>query len=213
MGFSLGLGLNYARAQWDFQNAAFSQNDKDNAFGWSAGVLLTPSETMNVSVSYQSPLRFKGNAWRLKTPGKFAITTWQRLPRGWELMGKVEYTKWENNSVQFSGSGLRLPAIANKHGLKIAWGTALNFHPNWKWKFGIAYDKSPMRVEERSAALPQHNDWYISTGLRYAHPTYGTLDFGYSYVYSTKSDAQGQGISGRFETRAHWLGLQYSINF
>ena len=91
--FSLGLGLSYAKAQWRFQNSIFSYDDKDNALGWNAGILLTPSETMNVSISYQSPFHFKGNAWRLKTPAKFTITTWQELMRGWELMGKIEYTK------------------------------------------------------------------------------------------------------------------------
>lgn len=205
--FSLGLGISYARAEWEFD----SLNDKDNALGWNVGVLLTPSDLMNVSVSYQSPLHFKGNAWWLKTPGKFTITTWQQLIHDWELMGKIEYTKWNNNGVRFANA--QIPGISNKHGLKVAWGTAWNFYPHLKWKFGVAYDMSPMRVENRGAALPQHNDWYIATGLRYAHQLYGAVDFGYSYVYSSKSDAQTADFSGRFQTDAHLLGLQYSIGF
>lgn len=205
--FSLGLGIAYARAAWAFD----SLNDKDQALGWNVGVLLTPSNTMNVSVSYQSPFYFKGSGWQLKTPGKFTITTWQQLIRGWELMGKIEYTKWQNNGVRFASE--QLPSISNKHSLKVAWGTAWNFYPQWKWKFGLAYDMSPMQVENRTAALPQHNDWYISTGLRYAHQLYGVVDFGYSYVYSSKSDAQTADWAGRFQTDAHLLGLQYSIGF
>lgn len=207
--FSLGLGISYARAQWELD----WRNDKDNALGWNVGVLLTPSESMNVSVSYQSPFHFKGYGWQLKTPGKFVITTWQALQRGWELMGKIEYTQWHNNGLRFYANHIQLPNMTGKHSLKIAWGTALNFYPGWKVKFGLAYDISPIRKENRTAILPEHNDWYISTGLRYAHQNYGALDLGYSYVYSSKSDAATRDFAGRFQTDAHLLGLQYSIGF
>lgn len=213
----VGLGFSFARLKWQWKNASFAQKNQKNAWGWQAGILLTPSDSMNVSLSYQSPIWFKEQNWHFKTPPRFAISTWQQLNKQWELMASVSWTKWKNNANLWidEPSLLAQPIISTGSALRFAWGTAYAFSPSLKFKWGIAYDISPLKATERTPALPHHNQWWLSTGLRWKVQNKAYVDLAYSYVYESRSDVHlpKLGLSGSYYNRAHWWGMQYSIHF
>ncbi len=212
--WSVGAGLVFSNLKWKWQNTRLSTTQKENAMGFQLGVLLTPSDSMNVSLSYQSPLRFKGNNWEIETPQRFAISTWQQLNARWELMGSVAWSKWKHHSPLLEDISAQ-PIFSKGNGLRIAWGTAYLLNSAWKAKLGVAYDKTPLKENARTPLLPYANQWWFSAGVHWNYADWMALDLAYSYVYAQKKAAHlpRLGLSGRYQSDAHWWGLQYSVYF
>ena len=57
-----------------------------------------------------------------------------------------------------------------------------------KWKFGLAYDQSPVHKEQdRPTSLPDNDRYWFSTGVQWQATKNTTLDVGYTYLYLRKT--------------------------
>ena len=67
---------------------------------------------------------------------------------------------------------------------RLAVGANYKFAPDWKWKFGLAYDQSPVHKEQdRPTSLPDNDRYWFSTGVQWRATKNTTLDVGYTYLY------------------------------
>lgn len=217
---SLGFGLNYQKLKLDsaWMNGAEQlqhRSDEDSAWGWNAGALFTLSPAMRVGVSYRSALKYnldEGTVFqgvdsdgRLKTPGTFTLSVWQQVSDRWEAMGDLSYTRW------------RALDDYERDSWRFAWGAAYKYNDAWKAKFGVAYDRSPLRVGDRGVLLPDDHRIWFSIGGQYKPGRDSALDFGYAYqwVRDPEVNITGSGVrlKGDYDASGHVLGVQYTQSF
>ncbi|MGB4468419.1 MAG: outer membrane protein transport protein [Azovibrio sp.] len=223
---SLGLGLNYQKIKVDTAlnngvGALVRTSTDDSAWGWNAGVLFTLSPAMRIGVAYRSaikydldePVNLTGSpaavaSRNLDLPGTFTLSVWQQVSDRWEAMGDLSYTHWKVND-DFERDSWRF-----------AWGAAYKYNETWKSRFGISYDRSPLRDGERNAQLPDGHRIGFSIGGQYKPSQNSALDFGYTYQWmkNTRID-QAQAavpvtrLKGEYDAGGHLLGVQYTQSF
>jgi long-chain fatty acid transport protein len=217
---SLGFGLDYQKLDLKTVLGSGSYSDADSDWGWNAGALLTLSPDMRVGVTYRSGMEFRLDArnaaleafpgvdgrGRLKTPDTFSLSVWQQISDKWETMGDISYARWKSLEDYDHDSW------------RLSWGAAYTYNERWKSKFGLAYDRSPVRRADRSVLLPDAHRVWFSLGGQYRFGKSSALDFGYAYQWvktPNLSEALGNGVRlrGDYDASGHVVGVQYTQGF
>jgi long-chain fatty acid transport protein len=217
---SVGLGLNYQEIRLKTALNAMRDSDADSVWGWNVGALFALSPEMRLGLTYRSGMDYqlKANARALqafpgvderghfRTPDVFSLSVWQQVSDRWEAMGDISWRNWDRVDGYDHDSW------------RLSWGAAYTYNPRWKSRFGIAYDRSPVRVAERVALLPDAHRLWLAIGGQYRFGKYATLDFGYAYQRARKTrldQAQGAGLRlrGNYDASGHIVGVQYNQGF
>lgn len=237
---SLGFGVNYQTIDAELTSAlpapfvSSRLKGDDSAWGWNAGALFTLSPAMRVGVSYRSSIKYtlEGDAstavssapvrTEIKLPDTFILSVWQQVSDRWEAMGDLSYTRWDSLNaldVYNKNTGILVTSESfnYRNAWRLAWGAAYQYSDVSKLKFGIAYDRTPVRDADRSPRVPDNNRIWLSLGGQWNLGQNGTIDFGYSYLYvkdpSINRTVSGNTLSGNYDASAHIVGLQYSKGF
>ncbi|MBS1143969.1 MAG: transporter [Proteobacteria bacterium] len=227
---SLGFGLNYQTIDGELTRnpgALITLKADDTAWGWNAGALFTLSPAMRVGISYRSPIKYRLEGTvnsatpvyaDLKLPDTFILSVWQQVSDRWEAMGDLSYTRWntmKSLNVQSSASGALLSSETFNYdnSWRFAWGAGYKATDAAKLKFGIAFDRTPVRNEYRSPRVPDNNRLWLSVGGQWNAGSYGKVDLGYSYLYVMDPSISQPGLQGKYDASAHILGMQYSVGF
>ncbi|MCX8145836.1 MAG: OmpP1/FadL family transporter [Azovibrio sp.] len=220
---SLGFGLNYQKIKVDTAvddgTGAIARTSADDAaWGWNAGALFTLSPAMRVGVAYRSGLDFdldrpvrlalapeRAARRSLDMPGTFTLSVWQQVSDRWEAMGDLSYTRWRRNDA------------FERDAWRFAWGAAYKYNDAWKSRFGISYDRSPVRNGDRTAQLPENYRVGLSIGAQYKPTPSAALDFGYTYLWMKDGRIDqrlgGNVLRGEYDGSGHLLGVQYTQSF
>lgn len=231
---SLGFGVNYQTIDAEISSnpgAPYRVKGDDSAWGWNAGALFTLSPAMRVGVSYRSAMNYTLDGTRslgassvpakadIKLPDTFILSVWQQVSDRWEAMGDLSYTRWstlDRLDVR-RAAGVDTEIFNYGNSWRIAWGAAYKASDTLKAKFGIAYDRSPVKDSDRSARVPDNDRLWLSLGGQWNTGRYGKLDLGYSYLYVKDSNIamnkNGAFLRGSYDASAHIVGLQYSVGF
>lgn len=226
---SLGLGLNYQSIEGELtRNPAgtlVTLKADDTSWGWNAGALFTLSPAMRVGISYRSAIKHKlegtingaspVNA-DIKLPDTFILSVWQQVSDRWEAMGDLSYTRWGSLkalNVMSSGALVSSETFNYENSWRFAWGAGYKATDKAKLKFGIAFDRTPVRDEYRSPRVPDNNRLWLSLGGQWNAGAYGKVDLGYSYLYVIDPTISLPGLQGKYDASAHIVGLQYSAGF
>jgi long-chain fatty acid transport protein len=223
---SLGFGLNYQKIDAELTNSVLRLKGDDSAWGWNAGALFSLSPAMRVGVSYRSAIKYtlSGDASGVlngpitadvKLPDTFILSVWQQVSDRWEAMGDLSYTRW-NSLRSLNVSGLAVPVSETfnyENSWRFAWGAGYKATDSAKLKFGIAFDRSPVRNEYRSPRVPDNNRLWLSLGGQWNAGSYGKFDLGYSYLYVLDPTISQPGLQGKYDASAHIVGVQYSVGF
>lgn len=228
---SLGFGVNYQTIDAELTNAFSRLKGDDSAWGWNAGALFTLSPAMRVGLSYRSSMKYtlEGKANGLlpikadvELPDTVILSVWQQVSDRWEAMGDVSYTRWSTlktlNIVNRSSGALLTSETFNyDNSWRIAWGAAYKATDAVKLKFGIAYDRTPVSDDDRSARVPDNDRLWLSLGGQWSAGRYGKVDVGYAYLYvkdaSINQNKNGTFLRGDYDAGAHIVGVQYSTGF
>ncbi len=228
---SLGAGINYQTLNAELTNSLAKLKGDDSAIGWNAGALFTLSPAMRVGVSYRSAMKYRlegklndttpVNA-DVKLPDTFILSVWQQVSDRWEAMGDLSYTRWNtlkalNVHSQASGALITSETFNYNNSWRLAWGAAYKATDAVKLKFGIAYDRTPVSDDDRSARVPDNDRIWFSLGGQWNAGAYGRVDLGYSYLYvkdaTVSQNRNGTNLRGHYENSAHLVGVQYSLGF
>lgn len=231
---SLGFGINYQTIDAEISSnpgAPYRVKGDDSAWGWNAGALFTLSPAMRVGVSYRSAMNYTLEGTRslgvssvpatadIKLPDTFILSVWQQVSDRWEAMGDLSYTRWstlDRLDVR-RAAGVDTEVFNYGNSWRIAWGAAYKASDALKAKFGIAYDRSPVKDSDRSARVPDNDRLWLSLGGQWSSGRYGKVDLGYSYLYVKDSNISmnknGTFLRGSYDASAHIVGLQYSVGF
>ena len=193
---------------------------------------LSPS--MRLGVAYRSSVKYtlEGDQTlpgisipvkaKLELPDTFTLSVWQQVSDRWEAMGDLSYTNWStvdrlNVISRTSGRQIGSELFNYSSSWRFAWGAAYKASDAIKYKFGIAYDRTPVGNGDRSARVPDGDRIWLSLGGQWKPSRESALDVGYSYLYlrdPSLSQNSGTGIlRGKYDDHAHILGVQYSQGF
>ena len=230
---SLGFGVNYQKIDAELTNAGGSLKGDDSTWGWNAGALFTLSPAMRVGLSYRSSMKYTLEGTLngatpvradLELPDTAILSVWQQVSDRWEAMGDRSYTRWNtlkslNVISRASGNAIAQAGETFNYdnSWRIAWGAAYKASEAAKIKFGIAYDRTPVRDTDRSARVPDNSRLWLSLGGQWNAGRQGKVDLGYSYLYLRDPDINmtknGTTLRGSYDASAHIVGLQYSVGF
>lgn len=230
---SLGLGVNYQKIDAELTNAGGVLKGDDAAWGWNAGALFTLSPAMRVGLSYRSSIKYTLEGTLngatpvradVELPDTAILSVWQQVSDRWEAMGDLSYTRWnslKSLNVISRATGNAIPQAGETfnydNAWRIAWGAAYKASERAKVKFGIAYDRTPVRDADRSARVPDNSRLWLSLGGQWNAGRVGKFDLGYSYLYVRDPDINmtknGTTVRGSYDASAHIVGVQYSVGF
>ncbi|MCA1938275.1 MAG: OmpP1/FadL family transporter [Dechloromonas sp.] len=201
---SLGAGLSYQKMDLRLTATGSDFKGDDNSLGWNVGALFTLSPAMRVGVAYRSKIEHDVAGRAADTPAALTLSVWQQVSDRWEAMGDLSSTRWK--SVDFTGMDF-------DNAWRLAWGAAYRYGDQSKLKFGIAYDRSPVKTRTRTVRMPDSSSLWLTLGGQWAFGRSSVLDVGYAYRYMRDARVRDGAANGKYDSDAHVVGVQYSIGF
>lgn len=210
-----------------------------DAWGWNAGLMYQVADGMRIGLSYRSTVLQKttgtasagpaaGTASAdVKLPDTWILSVYQVLNDRWDVMGDISRTGWSSiPQLVISSSLSPAPDALNlqfKNTWRVAFGGTYKYTDQWKLKFGIAYDQTPVPdASVRPASMPDNDRWWLSLGAQYRLSPAAVVDVGYTHLFLKDADIANNGsgnqatkglISGSYSDSADILGVQYSQSF
>jgi len=160
-------------------------------------------------------------------PDSAILSVMHSLTPRWDLLADVSWTGWSSIpelKIRNSGPGAQGDTLNLKFRdtWRFAVGANYKVSEQWKLKFGVAYDQSPVHNDKnRPTSLPDNNRVWLSTGVQYQATKNTTLDVGYTYLHvrKTKIDNDGESlatkgrIAGDYSSKGNIIGVQLTSRF
>lgn len=163
----------------------------------------------------------------IKLPDTATLSGLTRLNDKWDVVGDVAWTGWakipdltfkyQNNSSVVSSTPENW-----RNTWRVALGAVHRYNDDWKIRFGIAYDQTPVGDDaRRTVRLPDSNRTWLAFGGQYRLDKDSAIDFGYSHLFikdgsmnqnDGSTNAKGL-VLGSYSNSVDILGIQYSKAF
>jgi long-chain fatty acid transport protein len=180
----------------------------DWAYGWTAGVTVTPTPWTQIGLGYRSAIDQKITgvltiSGGLSTPGPVSTTLKlpdvaslgirQGLTQQLTALGTVEWTGWKrigtSNVLQtngspalaVSGAAITLP-FQYRDGWFYSAGLEYVASPAWTLRGGIAFERSPISDQVRTPLLPDNDRMWYSVGATNKLMPGLSVDIAYSFI-------------------------------
>jgi len=246
---ALGAGVNWQRIDAEYTKqqvvgvgmarAAKVEMDGD-AWGWNLGAMLQPTPDTRIGLSYRSKMKHSASGTTkiqnlasfdaradVDLPDTAILSVMHSLTPRWDLLADLSWTGWSSIpelKIHNSGPGAQGDTLNLKFRdtWRFAVGANYKVSEQWKLKFGVAYDQSPVHNEKnRPTSLPDNNRVWLSTGVQYQATKNTTLDVGYTYLHvrKTKIDNDGESlatkgrIAGDYSSKGNIIGVQLTSRF
>ena len=221
----------------------------DWAFGYNLGAMFQVTPSTRIGLSYRSELEFNLQGDQrttvtgftsplldnveitavLKTPANASLALSQKVGDRLEVLADFTWTNWSViNSIQLknkaTGANLSSLSYNFQDTWRIGLGGNYQLNDSWKLKFGVAFDKSPVKsAADRTMTLPDSDRTWLSIGARYQLSKAASIDMGYTHIFFASADTAravefptgntAQVIRGDFKTSVDSLGMQLNYNF
>lgn len=169
----------------------------------------------------------------LKLPDTWILSATHVLSDRVELLGDISWTGWSSvpkvdvYNAQTTGLGAVSGNVAQtldtefRDTWRIALGANYRYTDALKFKFGVAYDQTPVQgASTRLVSLPDNNRIWLSFGAQWKPTKDSAVDFGLAHLFvkdaqiDNNQSAQNRGrVTGTFSDSAWIFGLQYSAAF
>lgn len=223
-----------------YQATTVTLDATSEAYGWNSGLTVKVSPSTDIGFSYRSKMfhhlggtlnssnpQLVPNAFakaNITLPDTYIFSVAQQISDRWEMLGDLSRTNWSSvdkvDIVRTSSGQVAQTLDANfRDTWRLALGGVYKIDDQWKWKYGLAYDQSPVRgAEERLVSLPDNNRYWFSTGVQWQLDKTSVVDLGAAYLYIPKSkiDANQAGrghVVGSYDGSIVILGAQLTKSF
>lgn len=185
-------------------------NGQDNAWGYTAGILVTPIESTQVGLTYHSKVTYKleGNTkiaglfpndlkfdggLGIDTPESVDFSVTHKLNDDWTLYAGSTWTRWSRfKDIVVKNEGVPAPlqpalgTITEQENWHDTWahaiGAAYRLNKQWVLRAGLSVDQSPTNNTDRSVRIPTGDRRAISFGAGWSPTEDMTIDVAYSYL-------------------------------
>lgn len=213
-------------------------NLNDGRIGFDYRSAIDQNLTGNASFSH---IRFPFNTFlnsqrveaTIKLPDTYRLSLYQGFLDRWAIVGDVAFTHWSRlNSIvihlpELDDSPSPLASLFRNEVLDLnyrdAWRYAggLIFTPidPLTWRFGMAYDETPIRSEtHRTPRIPDSYRTYVATGFTYSITRKLDFDFAFMHLFVDKSrvntlDETGHNLRGTFDSNANVVSAALTYKF
>jgi len=244
--WSVGAGINLLKAELKFNSRIaigfVEPNLSDDGIGYNVGVLFQPTQNTRIGAHYRTSINLQATGTLvapaaiggtgaatagLSTPDTFSLSALHAITPQWEIMGDVTWTGWSHverlTVVRTSGVATGTAPVSLTFNWSDTWRTSLgvNYKPNATWKFrgGVAYDKTPTNDTDRTARLPDQDRTWLALGAQMKVSKAGTVDVGYAHEFikdasvNNAAPITGLRLIGNFKNQVDILSIQYSHSF
>lgn len=219
-----------------------------DAFGWNIGMMWQVNADARIGFSYMSKVdldtdadytRYSAagsaatisggpTAWRpvyeqksgtltFNLPDVAEVAYTQKIGEKWDLSASIQYTGWSAfESIKVDDDVLKEENWDNA--MRYSIGADYAVSEDIIFRFGYAFDESPVEDENRTLSIPDADRNWFSIGGTFALPA-GSIDAGLTYVKGKKVDVTetsdaGTTFSGELsKTNAMIVSLGYNISF
>ena len=182
----------------------------DVAFGFTAGILVTPAAGTRIGVGFRSSIDHeldgtfhipfgafavpRGITAGVETPEMVTASLRQEIAPAWTLLGTVEWTNWSRltDLTVVCDVAACLPGGASSSKLALGWHDGWFFSGGLEHAYsdqltlrgGVAYEISPIQnPDERTIRVADANRFWVNMGGSYKYSEWTTLDFAYSHIF------------------------------
>ena len=225
----------------------------DWATGFNLGALFQLSPNTRLGLSYRSETRFdlegkykvsatgavltalgavtQDSKASIDMPANASLAISHQMDR-WQFLGDYTWTGWSSvDTVKLKNkqTGRLLTSLPFnfQDTYRVGLGVNYQYNEQVKTRFGIAYDKAPVKsATYRTMTLPDSDRMWLSFGAKYNLSKESSLDFGYSHIFfddartakpvplSTIPGGVAQTINGKWDNNsANLLSAAYNHTF
>ena len=204
------------KANSDFNNPSPAPPAGTPAVVVGAIALLRPS--------VDAQLQGKGLTSDITLPQIANFSMLYRVNSQWEVMADAQYTGWssvpELRFVPTNGSPSSAIPLNWDDSWKISAGASYRYNDQWKARFGVAFDQTPV-TNDPSVRLPDSDRWWLATGAEYKYSPNLKFDAGFVYIFADSPNFdQNKGstasfglVNGRFDASVWILSMQGTYTF
>lgn len=214
--------------------------------GWQVGSMYQFNENTRFGLAYRSKINHKLNGTistrfasndgpvpgrpdtdiyaKLVTPAMLSMGLYHQFNEKWAAMAEYQRVFWscfKDLTIKRSDGSV----ISNT---KERWrdtnfwaiGASYQIDNQWKWRLGLAYDQSAVRVQHRTPRIPDSDRLWYSTGLNYQYNEHLTFDLAYTYIYAHKAhldtsitDNGEPNVSATYNNSIQLFGLSLNYKF
>ena len=147
-----------------------------------------------------------------------------RVNNQWEVMADAQYTGWSSiPELRFNptdGSTLPTVPLDWEDSWKFAVGASYRHNEQWKARFGVAFDQTPV-TSHPTPRLPDSDRWWLAIGGEYKWSPNLKLDAGFVYIFADSpsfnqnaGSTAGNGlIKGSYDASVTIFSLQTTMTF
>jgi long-chain fatty acid transport protein len=206
---SIGLGVQFQYAKADLSHCVTAPcgaapttiaelSGTGWAYGFTAGVTLTPTPTTTVGIGYRSAMNQKidgaidlygiGSApasTSINLPGTLSVGLRQRLSSQWTGLATVEWTNWSRIGTSNVAAGAFSTTLPFQYsdGWLFSLGAEYAWDPKLTLRGGVGYEKSPITDTVRIPLLPDNDRYWVSVGGTYKWSPKLSFDLAYSHLF------------------------------
>ncbi len=161
-------------------------------------------------------------------PEVASVSAFQSLTPEWDIMGDVTFTNWHRFKklvIKYPDTNLAQSIVEEKfkNTFKVSLGANYRYNHALLWKFGTAYDASPVENKHRNLRIPDADRYWLSTGFKYMFSKRANLDVGYSHLFFKSASINEQPIvsnplfshamaNARVKSGINLVGVQLTYN-
>ncbi len=161
-------------------------------------------------------------------PSSIILSGYHKLNDKLGLSASAKWTHWAvfkhfiMTSPTAANSGIPVVAAAGyvdhpyeyRDSWTISAGADVYLNDKWTWRFGTAYDQSPVKsVAHRSNRIPDVNRIWLTTGLSYEAKNW-QVDLGYAHLFMSKGHTTAQmGVPAEYNSHSNMYGLNVQYKF
>ncbi|MBM6595630.1 OmpP1/FadL family transporter [Microvirga pudoricolor] len=174
----------------------------DFGFGYSVGATLTPFAGTSIGIGYRSSVeqeldgkfQYFGVPITAKVvlPESVSVGLSQQVTDALTLSATAEWTNWSRLGFPRVYNDLTGGLLAQapylpldyKDGWFFSVGGEYRINPSWAVRAGVAYEISPIDVDNRNPRLPDSDRVWVSLGATYNWSDNLSFDIAYSHLFS-----------------------------
>jgi long-chain fatty acid transport protein len=155
-------------------------------------------------------------------PDSLSTSLYSRLNDKLELLADVTWTNW-SKFVQLkvdrtSGANVSTTPENWEDSWRYSLGANYRQDDQKTWKFGVAYDQTPVPDQYRTVRIPDESRLWLALGLQYRLANKDRLDAAYTHLFvndaNINSTVTGQGtLNGSYSSHVDILSVQYTHSF
>lgn len=243
---SLGAGLQMqyvkARLTGTSNGGAVSTAMEGDAFdiGYQLGAMYEFNENTRVGVAYRSQVKHKltGDLTasmplpslnqdifaKLNTPEMLSMGVFHQINDKWSVMAEYQRVFWSSfKTLDIHGQEYPFLSSTKEHWRDtnfFAIGASYQIDHQWKWRLGLAYDQSAVRLQHRTPRIPDSDRIWYSTGLNYQYNDRLSFDLAYTYIKAhdahldTKLTGNvGSRVTAEYTNSVQLFGLSLNYKF